>query len=76
MSRTWADILRSPFFTVEKEGRLLRNQGSRGVGINIQHGVKVTLSIKDEQGDIQDSTIKVTDFQSEENPIQLNFTQN
>ena len=34
------------FFTVEKEGRLLRNQGSRGVGINIQHGVKVKLSTK------------------------------
>ena len=30
-------------FTVEKEGRLLRNQGSRGVGINIQHGVEVKL---------------------------------
>lgn len=54
------------FFTVEKEGRLLRNQGSRGVGINIQHGVKVTLSIKDEEGDIQDSTINVTDFQNQE----------
>lgn len=54
------------FFTVEKEGRLLRNQGSRGVGINIQHGVKVTLSIKDEEGDIKDSTINVTDFQNQE----------
>ena len=61
------------FFTVEKEGRLLRNQGSRGVGINIEHGVKVTLSIKDEQGDIQDSTIKVTDFQSEEKPDSAKF---
>ena len=35
------------FFTVEKDGRLLRNQGSRGVGINVQHGVSVKLSIKE-----------------------------
>ena len=41
------------FFTVEKEGRLLRNQGSRGVGINIQHGVKVELSVRDITGDVK-----------------------
>ena len=61
------------FFTVEKEGRLLRNQGSRGVGINIEHGVKVTLSIKDTQGEIQDSTIKVTDFQNQEKTDSAKF---
>ena len=32
------------FFTIEKEGRLLRNQGSRGVGFNVNHGVKVSIS--------------------------------
>jgi len=50
------------FFTVEKEGRLLRNQGSRGVGINIQHGVEAKLSIKQECDNIQDSTISVYDL--------------
>lgn len=50
------------FFTVEKEGRLLRNQGSRGVGINIQHGVEAKLSIKQESDNIQDSTISVYDL--------------
>ena len=50
------------FFTVEKEGRLLRNQGSRGVGINIQHGVEVKLSIKQDGGNIEDSTISVYDL--------------
>ena len=49
-------------FTVEKEGRLLRNQGSRGVGINIQHGVEVKLSIKQAGSDIQNSTISVHDL--------------
>tara|TARA_Y100000766_G_C18877885_1_gene591767 strand:- start:87 stop:1055 length:969 start_codon:yes stop_codon:yes gene_type:complete len=51
------------FFTVEKDGRLLRNQGSRGVGINVQHGVSVKLSIKDSNGDINDSSITVFDYQ-------------
>ena len=50
------------FFTVEKEGRLLRNQGSRGVGINIQHGVEAKLSIKQEGEKIRDSTISVYDL--------------
>jgi len=50
------------FFTVEKEGRLLRNQGSRGVGINIQHGVEVKLSIKQDSDNIQDSTFTVYDL--------------
>ena len=50
------------FFTVEKEGRLLRNQGSRGVGINIQHGVKVKLSTKKDTTNIKDTTITVNDL--------------
>ena len=50
------------FFTVEKEGRLLRNQGSRGVGINIQHGVEVKLSIKKAGSDIQNTTISIHDL--------------
>ena len=50
------------FFTVEKEGRLLRNQGSRGVGINIQHGVEVKLSIKQTGSDIQNTTISIHDL--------------
>ena len=32
------------FFTIEKEGRLLRNQGSRGVGFNVTDGVQVSIS--------------------------------
>ena len=31
-------------FTVEKDGRLLRNQGSRGIGLNIDHGVRASVS--------------------------------
>lgn len=54
------------FFTVEKEGRLLRNQGSRGVGINIQHGVKVELSVKDPTGDVKDSSINIYDYQDQQ----------
>ncbi len=30
-------------FTVEKDGRLLRNQGSRGFGLNIDHGVSASV---------------------------------
>ena len=72
MSRTWADILRSFSQSKKKDGYCVIKV-VEGVGINIQHGVKVTLSIKDEQGDIQDSTIKVTDFQSEEQPDSTKF---
>lgn len=54
------------FFTVEKEGRLLRNQGSRGVGINIEHGVQVELSVKDIAGDVSDSSITVNTYQNHE----------
>ena len=53
------------FFTVEKDGRLLRNQGSRGVGINIQHGVKVKLSVKEKSGSIEDSEIQIFDFHNQ-----------
>ena len=31
-------------FTVEKDGRLLRNQGSRGAGFNVDHGVRATVT--------------------------------
>ena len=31
-------------FTVEKDGRLLRNQGSRGVGFNVEHGVRASVT--------------------------------
>jgi pantoate kinase len=54
------------FFTVEKEGRLLRNQGSRGVGINIKHGVKVKLAIKQGNTNIKDTTISVTDLKGDQ----------
>ena len=30
-------------FTVEKDGRLLRNQGSRGAGFNVDHGVRASV---------------------------------
>ena len=30
-------------FTVEKDGRLLRNQGSRGIGFNVDHGVSASV---------------------------------
>ena len=30
-------------FTVEKDGRLLRNQGSRGIGFNVDHGVRASV---------------------------------
>jgi len=50
------------FFTVEKEGRLLRNQGSRGVGININHGVNVMIGQIASDGNISESTIKITDY--------------
>ncbi len=30
-------------FTVEKDGRLLRNQGSRGFGLNVDHGVRASV---------------------------------
>ena len=30
-------------FTVEKDGRLLRNQGSRGFGLNVEHGVRASV---------------------------------
>ena len=53
------------FFTVEKEGRLLRNQGSRGVGMNIQHGVKVKLVVKQENANINDTRISVTDLKGD-----------
>lgn len=55
------------FFTVEKEGRLLRNQGSRGVGINIQHGVRILMSVNDKAGEVSDSDIMISDFQG--NPM-------
>jgi len=55
------------FFTVEKEGRLLRNQGSRGVGINIQHGVRILMSVNDQAGEVSDSDIMISDFQG--NPM-------
>ena len=39
-------------FTVEKDGRLLRNQGSRGAGFNVEHGVRATVSqIKNHNND-------------------------
>ena len=56
------------FFTVEKEGRLLRNQGSRGVGINIQHGVEVKLSTKKDTTNINDTTITVNDLNGNSMP--------
>lgn len=31
-------------FTVEKDGRLLRNQGSRGAGFNVEHGVRASVT--------------------------------
>ena len=41
-------------FTVEKDGRLLRNQGSRGAGFNVEHGVRASVleinkSVQNEQ---------------------------
>ena len=30
-------------FTIEKDGRLLRNQGSRGAGFNVEHGVRANV---------------------------------
>lgn len=56
------------FFTVEKEGRLFRNQGSRGVGINIEHGVRVKLSVKDVAGDASDSSITIKNEHNHEMP--------
>ncbi len=50
------------FFTVEKEGRLLRNQGSRGVGINIVNGVEVTVTLLQDGDHISESTIEIIDF--------------
>ena len=39
-------------FTVEKDGRLLRNQGSRGAGFNVEHGVRASvLEIKKTDAD-------------------------
>ena len=63
------------FFTVEKDGRLLRNQGSRGVGINVQHGVSVKLSIKILNGDINDSSITVFDYQGNKMENTDDFTE-
>ncbi|MAR93626.1 MAG: hypothetical protein CMA45_00910 [Euryarchaeota archaeon] len=41
-------------FTVEKDGRLLRNQGSRGAGFNVEHGVRASvLEIKKTGADEQ-----------------------
>jgi pantoate kinase len=37
-------------FTVEKDGRLLRNQGSRGAGFNVEHGVRATVLQIENQG--------------------------
>ena len=55
------------FFTIEKEGRLLRNQGSRGVGFNVTHGVKVSISER-----LETTEIEVLDWQN--NPIKNDFT--
>ena len=49
-------------FTVEKDGRLLRNQGSRGVGINIQHGVKAVITQLEDETNVAESEIQITDF--------------
>ena len=54
------------FFTVEKEGRLLRNQGSRGVGLNIDHGVIASVTQVSSDGKISDSTITIIDYQGEQ----------
>ena len=54
------------FFTIEKEGRLLRNQGSRGVGFNVHHGVNVSISER-----LETTKIEVFDWQN--NPIQNEF---
>jgi pantoate kinase len=32
-------------FTIEKDGRLLRNQGSRGAGFNVEHGVRANVNL-------------------------------
>ena len=53
-------------FTVEKEGRLLRNQGSRGVGLNIVDGVIASVTQLSSDGQISDSTITVNDYQGQE----------
>ena len=53
------------FFTVEKEGRLLRNQGSRGVGLNIDHGVIASVKQVSSDGQISDSTITIIDHEGE-----------
>ena len=53
-------------FTVEKEGRLLRNQGSRGVGLNIGHGVIASVTQVSSDGKISDSTITINDYQGEQ----------
>ena len=53
------------FFTVEKEGRLLRNQGSRGVGLNINHGVIASVKQVSSDGQISNSTITIIDHQGE-----------
>lgn len=52
-------------FTVEKEGRLLRNQGSRGVGLNIDHGVIAKVKQLSSNGQISDSTITITDHKGD-----------
>jgi len=44
------------FFTVEKDGRLLRNQGSRGAGFNVEHGVRATVSQVENQ-DIEEHIV-------------------
>ncbi len=36
-------------FTVEKDGRLLRNQGSRGAGFNVEHGVRANVTALEKQ---------------------------
>ena len=52
-------------FTIEKEGRLLRNQGSRGVGLNIDHGVIAKVTQLASDGQISDSTVTITDHQGD-----------
>ena len=46
-------------FTVEKDGRLLRNQGSRGIGFNVDHGVRASVfETKSSQNQIEQKLLK------------------
>ena len=57
-------------FSIDKSGRLKRNQGSRGAGFSIQHGVEISGSIRNDP-ECQPSTL-MRGIQPDPHPVDKN----